>query len=96
MVDELAKKDVTSSRAHYVCALAFVDTDGSVLECEGRCTGQIRNFAKGDGGFGYDPYFYLPQLDKTMAQITLAEKNAVSHRGAALRNMENLLRGYLK
>lgn len=96
MVDELAKKDVTSSRAHYVCALAFVDTDGSVLECEGRCTGQIRNFAKGDGGFGYDPYFYLPQLDKTMAQITLAEKNAVSHRGAALQNMENLLRGYLK
>ena len=66
------------------------------MTCEGRCSGIIRNFAKGSGGFGYDPYFYLPELDKTMAQITLAEKNAVSHRGLALKNMENLLRGYLK
>lgn len=96
MITELAKKGVTSSVAHYVCALAFVDVDGSTLSCEGRCSGLIRNFAKGSGGFGYDPYFYLPKLDKTMAEITLEEKNAISHRGLALKNMENKLRGYLK
>lgn len=96
MVEELAKKGVTSSIAHYVCALAFVDVDGAVLSCEGRCSGIIRNFAEGSGGFGYDPYFYLPDMGKTMAQITLAEKNAISHRGLALKNMEIKLRGYLK
>lgn len=96
MITELAKKGVTSSVAHYVCALTFVDIDGSTLSCEGRCSGLIRNFAKGSGGFGYDPYFYLPKLDKTMAEITLEEKNAISHRGLALKNMENKLRGYLK
>lgn len=96
MVEELAKKGVTSSTAHYVCALAFVDTDNSVFSCEGRCSGIIRNFAEGIGGFGYDPYFYLPDLDKTMAQLTLNEKNSISHRGLALKNMENILRGYLK
>lgn len=96
MVEELTKKNVSSSAAHYVCALAFVDTDGSSLSCEGRCSGIIRNFARGEGGFGYDPYFYLPNLDKTMAEITLAEKNTISHRGLALKNMENILRGYLK
>lgn len=94
LLDDLARKDVSSSPAAYRCVLAFADTNGTVLISDGSCEGVIRPKAKGDGGFGYDPYFYVSE-EKTMAELTLTEKNAISHRGKALRHMAERLGQYL-
>ena len=91
---ELKKLGVTSSKADYQCALTMVDVDGCILQTQGFCLGEIRTTAKGDNGFGYDPYFYVGE--KSMAELTLAEKGAISHRGEALRAMAVLLKEYLK
>lgn len=91
---ELQKHGVNSSPAAYQCALTFVDVNDTVLQSQGFCRGEIRKEAKGNGGFGYDPYFYLGS--KSMAEMTLEEKDAVSHRGEALRKMAVLLKEYLK
>ncbi len=96
MLAELKRVGVQSSPARYVCALAFVDTDGTEFTAHGTCSGIIRNFAEGSNGFGYDPYFFIPQLAATIADISLAQKDAVSHRGNAIREMEQQLRRYLK
>lgn len=71
-------------RGYYVCVIAVVWSDGRELTAEGRCNGIIRDFYKGTGGFGYDPLFYLPELGKTMAEISMEEKNRISHRGKAI------------
>ena len=86
LLDELEKINVTESAAAYRCALAFVDVDGTELLTEGKIGGKIKTVAQGNGGFGYDPYFYI-DASKTMAQLSLAEKNSISHRGEALRKM---------
>lgn len=69
----------------YVCALVLAYPDGKIYEAQGECPGVFQLEAKGEDGFGYDPYFYLPEYDKTMAEISLEEKNKISHRGKALR-----------
>lgn len=56
--------------------------------------GIIRDFYKGNGGFGYDPLFYLPQYGKTMAEISMEEKNKISHRGKAIQALLNELKNY--
>ena len=89
---ELKKLDRESSPAAYQCALTFMDADGRVLTAKGFCRGEIRLQARGENGFGYDPYFYVG--DVTMAEMSLAEKQAISHRGAALREMAVLLQDY--
>ncbi|WP_310551387.1 XTP/dITP diphosphatase [Paenibacillus glufosinatiresistens] len=74
------------SPARFVCALSLYDpADASELTAEGFVEGWITSEPAGGGGFGYDPLFYLPEYEKTMAELTLEEKQAVSHRGAALR-----------
>lgn len=71
---------------HFLCALAVVLPTGEVVATtEGSCDGVILREAKGSGGFGYDPLFWSPVLKKTLAEATSDEKNAVSHRGNALR-----------
>lgn len=86
LLDELKKIGVDESTAAYRCALAFVDTEGTELLTEGKISGKIKTVAKGNGGFGYDPYFYIDDK-RTMAQLSVDEKNKISHRGAALREM---------
>ena len=93
MLAEISKKGIASSPAAYRCVLAYADTDGTVLISEGRCDGVIRPTARGDGGFGYDPYFYIEE-NKTMAELTLSEKDAISHRGIALREMAKKLQNH--
>ena len=83
-----------SSPAAYQCALTFMDTEGRTLTAKGFCRGEIRLQARGENGFGYDPYFYVG--DVTMAEMSLAEKQAISHRGAALREMAKLLQVYFR
>lgn len=72
--------------AHYVCALVMVNTanDPEPLIVQTRWYGQIIDQARGNFGFGYDPYFLLPELGKTAAELDPAEKNRISHRGQAL------------
>ena len=82
--------------AHFTSCIACVFPNGDTLEAEGVCPGTIAFAPQGDGGFGYDPVFFLPELRKTYAQLTPEEKAAVSHRGKALAVFEVKLRDYLK
>jgi XTP/dITP diphosphohydrolase len=76
-------------RAAYVCALALIDADGSERVFEARCEGELLREERGTGGFGYDPIFVPdetgPEDERTMSEISAAEKNAISHRGKAAR-----------
>ena len=86
LLAELKKIGVTHSPADYRCALVFVDVDGTEISADGKIDGTIKISPKGNGGFGYDPYFYITD-SKTMAELTPAEKDAISHRGEALRKI---------
>jgi XTP/dITP diphosphohydrolase len=80
--------------AYYFCALVFVRhaDDPQPVIAEGRWDGEIIADARGQGGFGYDPYFWLPALGKTAAELPADEKNRMSHRGQALRILVEKLR----
>ncbi len=71
--------------ARFKSVICIIDMNGSISLTEGVCNGIITHEPIGDNGFGYDPIFYIPNLNRTMAQLTSSEKNAVSHRGIALR-----------
>lgn len=76
------------SPAQFVCSLVLYNPEtGEHIEASGSVDGWITVESAGSGGFGYDPLFYLPQYEKTMAELTLEEKQSISHRGEALRNM---------
>jgi len=69
--------------ARFRCVIAIASERKVIGLCEGVCEGIISFEAEGDQGFGYDPIFYIPEMDKTMAELTLEEKNRVSHRARA-------------
>ena len=77
--------------ARFVCVIAAVLPDGRTLTAEGTMEGVIAHEPAGAGGFGYDPILMLPEYGKTSAEITMDEKNAISHRGKALRAMKKCL-----
>jgi len=81
------------TRVAYVCALALVDTDGRERVVEGRCGGRLTHDLRGDGGFGYDPAVIPDDYDdgRTMAELSPAEKDAISHRGRAARALAGTL-----
>ena len=72
---------------HYDCVLVLLWPNGREVTAEGKCYGLLRDFYAGHNGFGYDPLFYVPEKGKTMAEMTMDEKNALSHRGKALRQL---------
>ena len=82
--------------AHFHTSVVCVFPDGTELTAEGDCHGTIAYAPMGDRGFGYDPVFFVPQLRKTFAQMTAEEKNAISHRGNALRAFSGILKEYLE
>jgi XTP/dITP diphosphohydrolase len=92
---KLMREAPPGSRLRYVCALAFVDPRTSEEHVFfGRCSGRLASVARGSGGFGYDPAF-LPDGDgnnRTMAELTDTEKDAISHRGRAVRALTEWLR----
>ena len=77
--------------ARFRCVIAIAEPGDGVDFCAGECPGIVALEPHGEGGFGYDPIFYLPDLGRTMAQVTLAEKNRISHRGQAGRAAHRLL-----
>ena len=76
--------DHPQRQAEFICAIAIARPDGTIaLESEGVCPGEILTSTRGEGGFGYDPIFYVPELQQTFAQMSAETKNRVSHRGRA-------------
>ena len=86
-------RDERDRRAHYYCVIVLVRhaDDPEPLIAEGRWHGEVVDTPRGVGGFGYDPYFLLPDLGRTAAELSPDEKHAVSHRGKALRRLIALL-----
>ncbi|MGC2048836.1 MAG: RdgB/HAM1 family non-canonical purine NTP pyrophosphatase [Gallionella sp.] len=86
---------VTDRRAHYYCVLVLLRHAGDPqpLIAEGEWHGEIAPQPAGEGGFGYDPLFWLPQLGKTSAQLEREQKHAISHRGKALQVLLDKLKG---
>ena len=82
--------------AKFVSVITCCFPGGDVLTARGECPGTIAFAPMGEGGFGYDPVFFLPKLKKTFAQLSAEEKNAVSHRGLALAAFQAKLEEYLK
>ena len=80
--------------ARFVCAIAAVLPDGRELTTRATIEGRIGYEEKGSNGFGYDPIFYVPQFEKTTAELTEQQKNEISHRGKALRLMKEELKKY--
>ncbi|EAW36369.1 RdgB/HAM1 family non-canonical purine NTP pyrophosphatase [Lyngbya sp. PCC 8106] len=78
--------DSTNRKAAFVCAVAIARPDGEIaINLEGVCPGEILESPKGDGGFGYDPIFYVPSEQKTFAQMSPEQKQVISHRGQAFK-----------
>ena len=82
--------------AKFVSVITCCFPNGDVISARGECPGTIAFAPMGEGGFGYDPVFFVPQLKKTFAQLTAEEKNAISHRGKALEAFKVKLEEYLK
>jgi XTP/dITP diphosphohydrolase len=85
----LELENVENRKAVFACVIAVAVPWGPALIYEGRCDGNITTEPVGSQGFGYDPVFYYPPLQKTFAQLTTEEKNRVSHRGQALRELHD-------
>ena len=87
-------KDVPEEKrtAKFVCSIAVVRPDGSEFTVRGEVCGVLHEKPMGDGGFGYDPIFYVPEFGMTTAQMTKEQKNSISHRGKASRAMADILR----
>ncbi len=87
MVEKLAGQ--SNRKAHYVCVLVLVHSadDPQPIIAEGEWHGEIIDTPRGAGGFGYDPYFLLPEMELTAAELDAARKNTLSHRGAACRRL---------
>jgi XTP/dITP diphosphohydrolase len=82
--------------ARFTCCLCLASRDKVLIETQGTLEGLITEEPAGTGGFGYDPVFFVPQLGKTVAQLGEDEKNAISHRGNAMRKLKPLLRNLLE
>ena len=81
--------------AKFVSVITCCFPNGDVISARGECPGTIAFAPVGDGGFGYDPVFFIPDLKKTFAQLSPEEKNAISHRGRALQAFKEKLEEYL-
>lgn len=92
LIRRLAGAADSKRLARYRCVLVLLRTASAVPTiCQGDCTGRILEAPRGTGGFGYDPYFFSEELGKTFGEATAEEKDAVSHRGRALRALAHAL-----
>lgn len=92
LIDRLEGVPDEKRTARFVCAIAAAFPDGTSLVTRGTIEGRIGYEERGEGGFGYDPIFYVPEFGKSTAELSAEEKNAVSHRGRALRRMKEELK----
>lgn len=92
IIDRLKEAEGDERSARFVCAIAAAFPDGCIKTTRATIEGRIGYEICGEGGFGYDPIFYIPELGKTSAEISADEKNRISHRGKALREMKEIIR----
>ena len=90
LIKKLADKEDKS--AHYTAAISLVYPDGREMTVRGETEGLIIDEARGNGGFGYDPYFYYQPFGKTFSELTAEEKNTISHRGKAIAKLAEILK----
>lgn len=88
--------DITDRKAQFVCSIAAVFPSGESFTVNGIVEGEILREPRGNGGFGYDPLFWVDIFDKTLAEVTAEEKNSVSHRGKAVRALAKKLKERIK
>ena len=88
LIDQLEGVEGAERSARFVCAIACVWPDGKSKVCRATIEGELAKAPAGENGFGYDPIFYVPQFGKTTAELSMAEKNEISHRAKALREMK--------
>ena len=79
-------------QAQFVCVITMVTPDGKTIQARGEIHGELTREPRGENGFGYDPIFFYPPYEKTTAEMAPEEKNAVSHRGNALRVLNDKLK----
>ena len=91
----LAKVPLDRRQARYRCVMMLADGRRVVTTADGAVEGTMIDEPRGDGGFGYDPYFLIPSTGRTMAELAMDEKNRISHRGIALRRLRENLRHIL-
>ncbi|MBI2910466.1 MAG: RdgB/HAM1 family non-canonical purine NTP pyrophosphatase [Chloroflexi bacterium] len=91
LLEKLKGVPMECRQAHFVCVIAIARPGTDVELCRGECEGVIALESRGDRGFGYDPVFYLPDLGVTMAELSPAVKNEISHRGKAAREARRVL-----
>ena len=94
LLDALKDTPDGARDAHYVAAVACVFPDGRSFVVQERCDGVIIRDARGENGFGYDPYFYIPEKGKTFAEMSAADKHKMSHRGKAMRRFLKIFEYY--
>jgi XTP/dITP diphosphohydrolase len=82
--------------AHFHASIVCCFPNGDTITAEGDCFGTVAYAPSGEGGFGYDPIFFVPEKRKTFSQLTAEEKNEISHRGVALRDFAAKLENYMK
>lgn len=92
IIDQLAEAVGEERSARFVCAVACAFPDGTVLTTRGTMEGQIGYEERGSNGFGYDPIFFVPEYGCTTGEMEMETKNKISHRGAALRAMKEILK----
>ena len=85
-------KEESNRTARFKSVIAAVFSEDDIVVAEGECEGVIIDEKRGDNGFGYDPIFYVESLGKTFSEMTDAEKNSLSHRGNAIRNLKEQLK----
>ncbi|MHC4984987.1 MAG: RdgB/HAM1 family non-canonical purine NTP pyrophosphatase [Planctomycetota bacterium] len=95
LLERLAEIPDAARTARFVCHLALADGESVLLEAQGAIGGRIGHVERGENGFGYDPLFVVDALGCTTAELPPEEKNAISHRGQAVRRFKALLAGYL-
>ena len=94
LLAEMENIPLENRKAQFRTVISFVDKDRE-LWTEGTIKGIIGETAKGKNGFGYDPVFFVPELEKTFSELSIGEKNKISHRGLAMKNFRILLREYI-
>ncbi len=91
LLELMAGVPLEQRTARFKCVMAVATTEGFVYSTEGTCEGVIAKAPRGDGGFGYDPLFYLPEYGKTFAELGLETKNKISHRARALAGVLDII-----
>lgn len=85
-------KDNDNRGAEFVCSIALVFSENDIITASGKCRGLIDREPHGEGGFGYDPVFYVPEVGRTFAEMTKEEKNLISHRAMAAVELKKKLK----